>query len=318
MEKSHIVVACSSDDKYAPYCGAMITSLLHNNMQNDIKVYILSANMSRANLAKFTQLAKEYNQQITIVTIDAEKFLRLPIGRRFTNITKETYFRLALPSLFPYENKILYLDCDMIVRHDLRELWKTDLDGYAIASVKDNVYMIQQNIVRLGYPIEHSYYNIGMGLYNLAFLREFNFETKVWNYIDENLEKIVYHDQDIINAVCHGLFKDVSVRWNMLDVFLMVDPHIVDEKRTDLENWIENPGIIHFSAKYKPWNTEGFHPYGVEFWKYVKISPWADIKPKPRFKGYEEIKVKTKLQIKELLSMLGCQKYQYRTLRLRD
>ena len=312
-----IIVICSCDDNYAPYCGTMITSLFHNNLNHKIEVNILSSYISKNNEDKFKCLADNYGQVINIVSIDKNKFKNLPLGRNFTNISIETYFRLNMLSLFPQYDKVLYLDCDMIIRHDLEELWKIDLTGYAIAAVKDNLYMQQKNIIRLGYESKHSYYNSGMGLYNLSFLRDFNFENKIWDFVEKHYNKILYHDQDIINALCHGYFKEISVRWNMLDVFLMEDSHIVNENKKDLEKWIENPGIIHYSAKYKPWNIEGYHQYREEFWKYVKISPWNDLKATRKFYGKERVVIKLKLAIKNLLGMIGCKKYSYRKLSLK-
>ena len=282
---SKIVVVCSCDDNYVPYCGTMITSLFQNNKRNEVEVNVLSSYISSQNKDKFKNLADKYGQKINIVSINKEKFSKLPIGDKFTNISVETYFRLNMSKILNQYDKVLYLDCDMIIRHDLSELWNINLEGYAIAAVKDNLYMQQSNIERLGYSLMDSYYYAGLVLYYLAFLREVDFEQKVWNFVEANFDKIIYHDQDIINALCHGSFKDVSVRWNMLDVFLMDDSHIVEENKEDLEQWIENPGIIHYSAKYKPWNVEGYHQYKDEFWKYVRLSPWNDLKPTRKFKG---------------------------------
>lgn len=315
---SKIIVVCSCDDNYAPYCGTMITSLFHNNSKNDIEVNILSEYISLKNQNKFEILANQYKQKINIVPVDKNKYAALPIGGKFVNISTEAYFRLNMPSAFTQYDKVLYLDCDMIVRHDLSELWNIDLTGYAIAAVKDCICMQHYNINRLGYEPKHAYYNSGMGVYNLAFLREFEFENKVEVFIKKHFNKIIYHDQDIINAICHGYIKDVSVRWNMLDVFLMKDSHIVAENKDDLEHWIENPGIIHYSAKYKPWNIEGFHQYKKEFWKYVKMSPWTDLKPSRKFKGKERFIITAKLFVKRLLAMMGNKKYSYRKLYLKE
>lgn len=314
--KTDVIVVCSCDDNYASYCGVMLTSLLHNNKDHHIVVNILSSNMSDGNREKFGALSMTYGQEILIKDIDDNLFQGLYVTPGY--ITKESYFRLLIPSLFPQYEKVLYLDCDMIIRHDVSELWNTDLSGFAAAGVKDKCDMIDKNAKRLGYPVSDSYYNAGMTLFNVSFLRGFDFERKVNDFIRNKADIIRFYDQDILNYICHGYFKEVSVRWNMLDVFLMNAPYVISDNRDDLEKWIENPGIIHFSDKYKPWNIECYHQYSSEFWKYVKISPWTEIKPVRRFKGKQELKAILKIKCKRTLGFLGIKKYSLRKLILKE
>lgn len=312
--REKLVIVCACNNEYAPYCGVMITSIFCNNREHEIEINILSNYIDTINRAKFEELARLYSKKIFIIHVDNNFFENLPVGGRFVNISIETYYRLKIVSLFPQYDKILYLDCDMIVRHDLKDLWETDISDYAIGSIQDNVYMVKSSTERLCYPISLSYYNAGMGLYNLAFLREFQFDKKVSDFINNNLESILFHDQDILNVVCKGHFKSISVRWNMLDVFLKKNPHLPQERLADLEKWIEDPGIIHFSAKYKPWNTEAFHPYQDEFWKYTSMSPWSGLKKTKKFKGMQSLTNCIKRKMKYVLSLLGYRKYQFRKL----
>ena len=309
-------IICASDDKYAPYCGAMITSLLENNKNHSVTVYVLSSDMGELNRTKFEQLSSYYHQKINIVWVDSSEYSQLPLGN-FSNITKEAYFRLSIPSLLKGVDKVLYLDCDMIVRHDLGELYETNLYNIAICGIQDCQSMIKNGPQRLGYDDSYSYFNSGMGLWNLDYMRSFDFEGKMKTFIQNESAKILYHDQDILNAVCYGRYKETSVRWNMLSCFLMQKPDISENRLADLNRWIENPGIIHYSAKYKPWNKECKHPYKAEFWKYVGLSPWADLKEERRFKGKDAMVVWAKLAAKRYLAMLGRKEYVYRELKLR-
>ena len=42
-------------------------------------------------------------------------------------ISLATYYRLLIPELIPNEDRILYLDCDIIVRKSLSDLYNRDL-----------------------------------------------------------------------------------------------------------------------------------------------------------------------------------------------
>ena len=53
------------------------------------------------------------------------------------HLSVETYYRLIIPEIMPEYKKILYLDCDMVVDHDVAELFDLDLGNCVIAGAKD-------------------------------------------------------------------------------------------------------------------------------------------------------------------------------------
>ena len=48
-----------------------------------------------------------------------------------------TFSRLALPTILENESRVLYLDVDTLIRGNLSEFYNIDLDGYAVAGVKE-------------------------------------------------------------------------------------------------------------------------------------------------------------------------------------
>lgn len=51
-----------------------------------------------------------------IIYKSIKKFEGLPLGGKFSHISLATYYRLMLPEVLPVTlDKILYLDCDIIV-----------------------------------------------------------------------------------------------------------------------------------------------------------------------------------------------------------
>ena len=49
-----LAVLCATDDRYAPYCGIMLTSLLENNKELNLKVYVfVNGELSNSNKHKF-------------------------------------------------------------------------------------------------------------------------------------------------------------------------------------------------------------------------------------------------------------------------
>ena len=129
-------IALCTDDKYAFPCGVCVTSILENNKNEECNIYILTERLSESNIAKFKTLGKTYNQAINILRIDSKKFNELKISNRFP---KSIYFRFLLPKLIENENKVLYLDCDIVVTSNLKELWETDITEYACGAVEDQL-----------------------------------------------------------------------------------------------------------------------------------------------------------------------------------
>lgn len=313
-----LVLACACDDAYSPYCGTMITSVFSNNREERIEVIVLTSDIGEDNKKKFDELALEYNQVINVVYVNPDMFKGFPLKSGNSNLTKEAYYRLLLPEILPDTKKILYLDCDLIVRAHLRELWETNIEGCAFACVKDRKDIIKERVKTLGYNQQGSYFNSGVTLMNLEFLRGFGFSEKAFAFISSKGHLMKYVDQCVINAVCHGYFKELPVKWNMIVPFFMKLPLIVEEQRKNLEQSLSNPYIIHYTTEYKPWFKECNHPYKSEYWKYQKLSPWHN-HPIQHFHGFKRLSHHyAKSTIKYILGKLGDDRFVWRDLALEN
>ena len=123
--------AISLDNNYVMPCLALITSIFENNRQNDCRIYLLTDGLTDDNVSKFNRLADIYKQQIIVKQIPKELYDNLPFYKRYTFAT---YNRFMIADLIE-DSKVIYLDGDIIVRHDLSDLWNTPLDGYACGVV---------------------------------------------------------------------------------------------------------------------------------------------------------------------------------------
>lgn len=272
MERIVVVSAC--DDKYAQYCGILITSIFDNNKDSEVVANILTDYISEDNRKLLKLVADKYCQTINVIDIDKSQFAHLPLPAHAPQINICAYYRLLIPALFSSEDRVLYLDCDMIVRKSLVDLWRTDMVDYAFAGVRDS-YLMQRCCSRLKYPLEEYYYNSGMLLFNIKYLKENNYDFIVQKLIKDHYDLIVCHDQDILNACFHGHFKPISTTWNMLDIFLHRDYPYEYEDIADFRSSRVDPAILHYSGPCsKPWFKDTYHPYKYEFLKYYEMSPW--------------------------------------------
>lgn len=302
MERIVIVTAC--DDKYVPYCGILITSIFDNNKELDVIVNILTDYISDENRKLLHRLAVQFKQTINVIDIDKKQFAHLPLPAHAPQINICAYYRLLIPTLFSYEDRVLYLDCDMIVRKSLVDLWRTDMVDYAFAGVRDS-YLMQRCCSRLKYPSEEHYYNSGMLLFNIEYLKNNNYDLVVQKFISERYDLIVCHDQDILNACFHGHFKPISTTWNMLDIFLHRNYPYEYEDLDEFQRSRLDPAIVHYSGPCsKPWFKDTFHPYLKDYLKYYKMSPWK-FEIKYRLPLMPRIKLYIKHFCLEFLGVIG-------------
>lgn len=274
MEK--ISVLCSADNNYAAYCGIMLTSLYESNKGNEIEVYLLTEGLKKKEEEKFRQFEKRYNTTVNIITVGKENFKHCPV-REGDHVSLTAYFRIACEELLPEDiHRILYLDCDIMVKCDLRPLWNTEIADRAMGVVLDGWHIRNEN--RLSFK-EKTYFNSGVLLINLDFFRANQISKKCMDYIHDFPDRIILHDQDVLNIICHDNLRYLPLKYNFQTSFLCIekqyDNSLIEEIHTSIK---EGNLIVHFDAFPKPWNKNLYvdHPYSREWRGLRKISLWSD------------------------------------------
>ena len=191
-------------------------------------------------------------------------------------VTSATYYRLYLSEILPdLIEKVIYLDSDILVRHDLEELWNVEISDYSIACVQDcNAYK-DEHYERLQYPKEKGYFNAGMLLVNLKYWREHEMIDKFVHFIQHHSDRIKLHDQDVLNYVLRDSKKEVNLKWNFQEDCLKTQfssSLFCQEK--EWEEVRNNPAIIHFTGPLKPWFSDCQHPFKKLYLAYMKQTKW--------------------------------------------
>jgi lipopolysaccharide biosynthesis glycosyltransferase len=286
-----IPIVFSTDENYAPYCAAAIASVLINSdPSTEFVFYILTTNLSLKVQYNFNKLINIKKCSINFILINKYDFISCPINQYFT---LESYFRFKLSSLLPNFDKILYLDCDMIILEDILDLFNTNIEGYYAGMVLDRLTEIElrEFVSRLGLLHSH-YYNAGLMLVNSKKWREDNIEQKLFRWTIENKEKIIWVDQDVINVVFNGFIKDLPEKYN-------IQGHFYNNKESVFK-LKEDMIIVHYTGSEKPWNNAEMF-LSKYFWEYAKISPfYIDLREKHHL-GCPEMQSSEVELIKELI-----------------
>ena len=214
-------IVCCTDNNYVIPCGVLVTSICVNNPKEEITVHILTEGISPENQEVLKKVVAKYGQQIQFYTVDKKVFANCPISR---HITLATYFRLIMTDILPKSvEKVLYLDCDVVVRHSLRSLWDTDIKSYAAGVIPDMSIDDIRIYNRLQYSPSLGYFNAGV---NLRYWRENNLSESFFEIINKYPERLRYHDQDVLNIVLKEIKLTLPLKYNVQHGYFFKDPLI--------------------------------------------------------------------------------------------
>ena len=110
-----IPIFFSTDDNYAPYLDVAIKSLIANaSKAYEYRIIVLNTGLSEKSVNRVME-NRTCGFEIDFVDISREVE---KIRKRLKNVyhfSIVTYYRLFIASLFPQYDKVVYLDCDLVV-----------------------------------------------------------------------------------------------------------------------------------------------------------------------------------------------------------
>ena len=274
QDKNAINLCFSSDENYLQHLSVAIISILKNTQAIvPINIFILqcSSKISASHKEKIMSLkAMHQNTSIHFINIDKSLFNDFPLIEG-THFTEAMYYRYIIPNIFINLDKVLYLDCDLVVTADISDLFRIDLANNYIGAVQDMVGCANQLRLGLNKNGKNFYCNSGVLLMNLNLLRKDGVIDKLVQYTVKNRENLMWPDQDVINVVMEEKIKYLDLSWNLQYYY----PNTVtDFDKDKFQKAIENPKIIHFIGYEKPWFINSHRPFKEQYYKYFKYSPW--------------------------------------------
>ena len=253
-----INVAYAPDDKYVNQTVVSMQSVLDHN--NDVEFIIMFSKLTEESLAKLNNVGGK----LRLLKMDEADFSKLTLSRW---VTVQAWFRIKLPDMCQDLDKILYLDCDTLVRGNLDEFFGTDLSGKYLAGVKD-VWGVSKYVKRLKMksPV---YVNSGMLLFNCDYCRKEKFFEKVVDFAQNNEKIIEFCDQDSINKVVDENKLVVHPKYNYMDTWWRGGYYEFWGKEE--EEYLaarENPIIVHLTG-LKPAFKGCGNKFKDEWWEYA-------------------------------------------------
>ena len=263
--RKEIPIFFSTDDHYIPCLDVALKSLIANaSTAFEYRIIVLNTGLSEENVSKVMQNQKD---GFTIEFMDISKELDAIKSslKDIYHFSIVTYYRLFIASLFPQYDKVLYLDCDLVVLGDISELYNVDLGDNILGAgpeqyVRNTKEFRTYAEVALGVDPD-GYVNAGVLLMNLREFRKCQIEEQFIRLITEYDFDLLDPDQAYLNYLCLGKIHVLPNGWNKEPM-----PLPCEGKKN----------IVHYALYKKPWQYDDVID-GEYFWHYAKMSPFYEV-----------------------------------------
>lgn len=280
------VVVCAADNHYVIPLSVTLKSILANfEASQKITCFVIDGGIEDSNKQKI--LKSLDSKQIAIEWLQPCDSVLNKV-KVSGHVTISTYYRLLIPDLLPQQlKKAIYLDCDLVVNNNLQQLWTIDIgDSYLLAVQDMGIREVSNprgglhNYQELAIPSNSKYLNAGVMVLNLEKWRTENISTQAIEYLEQNKEHVLNWDQDGINAVLAGKWRELDPRWNQTPSVYKYQSW-TDSPFTEeiYKSVIQQPYIVHFATAIKPWHYYCEHPAKDLFFQYLDLTSWSGWRP---------------------------------------
>ncbi len=276
LRKSPIqVLFCCNPDFYQ-HLAVTLVSMLDSNPQTRFDSHVITSSRDQPRLEKLLGSVEGYpNLSLTIHDFSLKDYAHFFVDQ---HITLESYLRIFAAEILSAEiDKILYLDCDLVVLGDLRELWAVDINGYVLGGAIDPYALFRREA--LGIPADRPYVNCGVLLLNLVKWRTEKISERLVRYIEAHGNDLTFHDQDAMNAVLHHGILTLDYKWNVQAGMYRVGPQPYPRADSAIREARRRPAIIHYSSGEKPWIFRAIVAKKWLYFRHLGKTKWRGTKP---------------------------------------
>ena len=280
-------IILAADDNYVPLLGVAITSLIENNQKDfdKINIFILDDEITSKNKKRLENLINNSNHNLYFIKNKNVNDLKIDLHSLGKNQNLTAYSRLFVASLLPNDiDKIIYLDCDMLILGSFKKLWMKNIDNYYCGAVLAPISDASKTM--LGFKLEEDYINSGFLLINLKKWRQDNIEEKFIQFMTKNQDKFYQHDQGILNNVFKNQILILNPKYNFFPRFKVLDYDLTRKyvgikgeyySKDIIDNAKQNPIVIHFVSNglTELWANEN-HPYRNLYEKYSELAGFKE------------------------------------------
>ncbi len=277
-----INIVFASDNNYAQHTAvAMASVLVNTKVPQKIQFYLIDDEIQPENKEKITKTVQNLGGNIEFIKI---KNSRLEDCYVSGELSRASYFRLDIANILDESiEKIIYLDCDLLVYDDIEKMWQLDMGGKPVAATCDLGIMASARVRKqknkfIGLLFDAPYFNAGVLMMDLKKWRNGNYAEAIIALATQN--KYPNHDQDALNKFFMNNWQEIPLRWDVIPPVFNLFLKIVtkpDLRQKAIEAKL-NPAIFHYAGGYKPWEYEIHNGFNDKYYEYLKLTEYKDAK----------------------------------------
>lgn len=250
----------SVDKNYVPQLKVALCSILENcKNPKEIEFIVLnSGEIEKEEIKEIKNFVKNYSSKVIFYKVKKEKYQKLDPRKRLSHLSSAAYYRLEIPKICKNE-KVLYLDCDLVILGNVIDLWKFDLKNKTIGAVLDYYLAFVEN---------KREFNSGVLVIDCKKWNKRKYNKKIINFIKN--DKKLSLDQEILNKIIKDDWYELPLEWNRQKRAYESNHKEMKITKEYYKKIIKNPKIIHYTGRIKPWHYRYIFPDKKYYLYYLK------------------------------------------------
>ena len=294
MGNTKRAVVFAGDYAYIRQIETALKSICRHN--SHLKIYVLNKDIPQEWFSRLRMYIQEMGGDLIDCKLIGQQF-QMNWSNKLPHINHMTFARYYIPD-FVTEDKVLYLDSDLLVTDDLTDLFELDLGENYLATTRSC----------FGAGIG---FNAGVLLINNKKWQAENIRQKLIDLTEKEHENVGEGDQSILNILFQNSCYQLEDTYNFqigFDAGAAEKNHafVFEIPLTPL------PKILHYISPDKPWKQFSVGRLRKEWWKY-SLMEWSYIVSSWKEKGvfYSSDIYKPKLTCMNLTNSWCVEKIDY-------
>jgi lipopolysaccharide biosynthesis glycosyltransferase len=251
-----INIAFVTDGKYAEYTLVTLKSIVDNTSEQ-LNVYILYADIESYLQDSYARLFDSKKVCITFIKYDIEKYKKYIIKN--SNLSYAIFAKFDIPNLIK-ENRVIYLDSDIVLIKDIKNLWDSFNNQYPLMAIANPAYSYWKDKEVLGLAHHEKTLNSGVLLLNNEVIRRDNDVPRLFEFMNQNHELLKLPDEAAFNSVFHNRWLELPPWFNLTTLFYRRNYRTIGISKEMYTEIMQKKTVVHFTGQDKPWSILSPHP----------------------------------------------------------
>ena len=289
----HIVYA--ADGNYAMPLGVSLLSLLACHRDQTLVVHILDCGIGKEDRARIEGICAGHPNARLRWHTAADACHGLDAVAMSDRGSVAQFARVFFARYVEDTPRVLYLDCDTLVRKSLVPLWARPLDECTLSALGD-AFSVHYRAI-LGLRPDDLMFNSGVMLIDTEKWRSHQTERRVLEFIKRRGGLVGNGDQGALNAVLSRECMCVEPEFNAVTGFFDFNyGELIRYRRPPryysretVERARRDPAVVHYTSSFlsvRPWERRCLHPFAGEWLAYKLESPWRDVPQREARRGW--------------------------------